>query len=162
MPKMLQRRLADWLHFKYLRQPGSILDVGCAEGFALERFKEFGYDVCGIELYSQKPFIKKWDLNKGIPFNKQFDYVLLSFSLKYARNQRKFLFDVLKHLKKGGLLIVFDVKNIVLQVASEYPFQNLVCKKWNPVPLLWRFSRVAFEIPFPTPIEKYFLIAKKL
>lgn len=58
--------LWDWLVDEF--KPGSVLDIGCGEGFALDHFRERGCQVLGYDGIAQPDFdTLEWDFTEGAP-----------------------------------------------------------------------------------------------
>lgn len=99
-------------------QPETVLDVGCGEGFTLERFhkKKIGKKLVGIDFLKtaidigkkERPYL---DLNVGniydIPFkDNSFDLVICSEVLEHVDDPKKGLKELARVTKKNAILSV--------------------------------------------------------
>lgn len=119
----LQRKLIDNFYSVFLEEaknlkPDSVLDVGCGEGFTLEKFKNrgIGKKLVGIDFLDtaikigkkERPYL---DLRIGniydIPFeDKSFDLVVCSEVLEHVDDPQKALSELERVTKKYVLLSV--------------------------------------------------------
>jgi 2-polyprenyl-3-methyl-5-hydroxy-6-metoxy-1,4-benzoquinol methylase len=109
----------------------SILDIGAGTGYFAKFMKKAGWDAVAIEpsiAASKKakkagvdiyPSIKAFQNEKG---SKLFDVVTLLNVLEHVPGPEKFLKEILKNLKRKGILVV--------QVPNDFsPIQMLIQKK---------------------------------
>lgn len=119
----LQRMLMDRFYEAFLHQakeldPQSVLDVGCGEGFTLEKLKnrEIGKRLVGIDFLDtaiqigkrERPYL---DLSQGniydIPYkDNEFDLVICSEVLEHVDDPKKGLSELERVTKKYALLSV--------------------------------------------------------
>jgi len=117
---------------------GSLLDVGCGDGFFLELAEKFGFDVTGIEISEQaiyyaknkRPAIYK-KIYKGafkdIKFpDNYFDVITLWDVFMLFNSPDKEIKEIYRILKKDGLLVM-RIKNADLHLWL-YKFSNIVEK----------------------------------
>ncbi len=102
-----------------------LLDVGCGEGY-LKYFCDFRkIEFCGIEIWKKRFEVCKklgykmynCDIdNKSLPFkDKTFDVVVGSHVIEHLKNREFALKEMLRVLKKGGLLIIaVPIKPIII------------------------------------------------
>lgn len=96
------------------KKTGKVLEIGCGTGFLLNRFKESGWQVYGIE---PSPFASKITkeiygidilsnyIDETIESN-QFDVVLMLDVIEHIKDPNKLISDIQKVLKKDGILII--------------------------------------------------------
>jgi SAM-dependent methyltransferase len=100
-------------------QPGSMLDVGCGEGFALAWFKNKGWQVEGIDhstagLLAMNPelsdHMEAGDLfellHQRISDNRQYDLVWLSNVLEHVSDPVRLLMALRRSIAEHGVLVV--------------------------------------------------------
>ena len=93
-------------------KPKRILDVGCAMGYLVKAFWEFGIEAYGIDIseYAIKNGITR-NLIVGdatsIPFkDESFDLVIALDLIEHLRNPKKFVTEAYRILKPNGYLVV--------------------------------------------------------
>ena len=106
------------LTFVRLADPSGLADVGCGEGFTLERIRNSGYrgQVVGIDNSDEALLLGKglhpdFDLRKGdiyrLPFHdKSFDLVLCNEVLEHLENPRTAVAELMRVSRKHLLLSV--------------------------------------------------------
>lgn len=121
-----------WVVFRILRKikPNKILDVGCGEGFTLNKLKEnkIGLGIEGVEYLQDaidlgKKFYPEIKIKKGniyaLPYsNNQFDMVLCTEVLEHLDDPAKGLKEIIRVSKKHCLISVpnepfFMLENLV-------------------------------------------------
>jgi 2-polyprenyl-3-methyl-5-hydroxy-6-metoxy-1,4-benzoquinol methylase len=107
--------IAGYLHF--LKQQGSILDVGCGEGILLDKLcpqwysRYVGIDIsqAAIDIARQKQtdkaFFLRTDAENYIPTEK-FDVIVFNESLYYFKNPFDTMELYIRNLKKSGIMII--------------------------------------------------------
>ncbi|MEW6558560.1 MAG: class I SAM-dependent methyltransferase, partial [Elusimicrobiota bacterium] len=97
---------------------GKLLDVGCGDGIFLEKAREFGFDVWGIDFDSKsiETARKKRNLRNVFPVsltefvdfakmkNIQFDIITFFEVLEHQDNLQSFIQDITTLLKKDGFV----------------------------------------------------------
>ena len=86
----------------------SILDVGCGEGILVEKFRNMGYNLRGMDLNYSSEYVKKGDITK-IPFkNTEFDVILCLDVIEHLdfEDQKKALDEINRILKDNGTLLL--------------------------------------------------------
>lgn len=107
----------EWFPF---RGAGRLLDVGCGSGVFLERMRDFGWTVCGLELAAD--VARRVQARTQIPIHigtlphrdfapQSFDVVTMWHVLEHVPNPRQVLKSAAELLSPGGLLVV-EVPNI--------------------------------------------------
>ncbi len=99
-----------------LKRGARILDVGCAEGFLVQRLKDMGYEAYGID--PSKPMIRYGQEELGLDnltsesYNDRsypenfFDLVTTYHVIEHVDDHEAFLHAMCLHLKPGGYLLV--------------------------------------------------------
>jgi len=99
-----------------------ILDAGCGEGILVDKYKEKGYNIKGIDLnYSSKNIIKG-DIKK-MPFkDNEFDLILCLDVLEHINinEHEKIINELNRVIKKNGI-IIFGLPNLA-HFASRLSF----------------------------------------
>lgn len=110
-----------WKYLKKNNCKGRILDIGCANGDFSEPLVKKGYDCYGLELMDEAikesadkgikvikgSFIEKFPYNNNL-----FDIVFAGEVIEHTTNDDKFLQEINRVLKPGGL-IVLTTPNLV-------------------------------------------------
>lgn len=127
--------------FKYINkydiEKNKFLDVGCANGFLVKKAKDFGFKhVYGSEISFNAINASDDSIKKNIlqgPFDPKnykknsFDVVFFAMIIEHFENPNKFLNDVYKILKPGGLLIgiTHDEKHFLSKILkNKHPIIN--------------------------------------
>ena len=127
--------------FKYISfynvSKDNFLDIGCANGFLIKEAKKFGFaNVNGSEISLKAINSAHKSVKDSImqgPFNQKnysenfFDVVFFAMIIEHFENPNKFLKDVYKILKPGGLLIgiTHDEKNFLSRLLkNKHPIIN--------------------------------------
>lgn len=99
---------------KYKKNPGKILDIGCAWGYFLDIARDRGWDVYGVDIdkteieYCKRKGIKVYQgeiVNMNF-HEKSFDTVCMFHVLEHVYNVKQTLSEVYKILKSDGLFVV--------------------------------------------------------
>ena len=95
-----------------VKKTDSIIDVGSALGYTLEKFISAGFvNTIGVEK-SLDMIDQSWNPAKvicGDTFPKQqFQLVLLNWTLHFIKNKSSYLDDIYQNLNNGGALILTD------------------------------------------------------
>lgn len=133
---------------KYFKKKISLLDVGCASGDLISYFDSINLinDATGID-YSQRLIreAKKENFKNPCTFliksaenfnlKKKFDVIIASGVLCYFDNPAKTIKKISEHLKKNGIVILFDKFNFFnIDVLVKHRNNNLNTKfvpGWN-------------------------------
>ncbi|MDP8266735.1 MAG: methyltransferase domain-containing protein [Candidatus Aceula meridiana] len=101
-------------YLKKFKNPGRLLDVGCASGFLLDEAKKLGWEVYGVELsqWAAKYAHGKLQLNNVIQGtlkeanfqNNFFDAVLMIDVIEHLSNPKAMLYRIRQLLKPSGVL----------------------------------------------------------
>lgn len=143
--KIYKRARAYISLIKKYKEKGKYLDVGCSYGIYLKAAREAGYAVSGVEIaphaakYAKKEL--KLDVFNGTldqaKFKKNtFDIVTLYDVLEHVPNIHKFLKEIYRVMKPGGILVIQSPN------SQSFAFRILGTKwNWLLVPNhLWHFS----------------------
>ncbi len=119
-----------------IMKPKKILELGCGEGSLGQVLKRltgaqvFGIDrsVSGLKLAEEKGIlVKKFDLNKGIPFNNNyFDLIISDQLIEHINDTDLLIKEAFRVLKRGGYLITITPNlsywfNRLLFISGIYP-----------------------------------------
>lgn len=119
-------KFKKYLNLLGMKKGEKVLDVGCGEGIFLARVaKTYGADCTGIDISKRLiATAKSLRLRSGqahqlrfrvadatqLPFkDNKFDYVLSFDVLEHIQNQGKVLFEMMRVLKPGGLLLLYSI-----------------------------------------------------
>jgi SAM-dependent methyltransferase len=87
--------------------PGRVLEVGCLDGRYLERLRERGWSVAGIDIVPQEArHIVRHDASRPFPFAREFDLVIAAEVIEHVVETEAFLAHCAAVLKPGGTLIL--------------------------------------------------------
>ncbi|MEG4441131.1 class I SAM-dependent methyltransferase [Microcoleus sp. AT9_B5] len=134
-------------HYRGREIPGSFLDVGCGEGFALAWFANNNWSVSGID-YSTAgleqmnpnllPHVESGDvfaiLERRISESKRYDLIWLNNVLEHVLNPVSLLFSLLNLVTPNGILIA-TVPNDA-STYQEFLLENgNICERfWVAIP----------------------------
>lgn len=115
--KMMQgvfNRSLDAIEARQGLSRGTLLDIGCGYGFFLELARQRGWSVYGVEpcaharAYAASKSLKidSKDLFAQMYKDETFDVVTLFYVLEHLLNPLKYLKEIRRILKPGGLLLV--------------------------------------------------------
>jgi len=115
---------------KFFKDPGSILDIGCGNGWLLYKLKQKGWNVKGVEPSSVAAKIGNdagINIFNGIlldtKFNDaEFDVVHSNHSFEHIYNPNEVLDEIYRILKKGGRLFIGipNYNGINSKIAKKY------------------------------------------
>jgi 2-polyprenyl-3-methyl-5-hydroxy-6-metoxy-1,4-benzoquinol methylase len=109
-------------YFAKISKNAEMLDVGSGEGVLVEKFRELGYNIIGVDLNYASKYVIKGDMTK-LPFkNETFGYILCLDVIEHLNfeEQKKALSEIKRALKKNGELIL-SVPNLA-HFASRISF----------------------------------------
>lgn len=97
-----------------LRSPGRVLDLGCGSGWMLERYREAGWDVVGVEYSASACDAGR---SKGLTMHcgsltdaalpaASFDYIRSNHSFEHLTNPVETLAEISRLLEPGGTLFL--------------------------------------------------------
>ncbi len=97
---------------RVLPQRSSVLDVGCGSGFIAHHLSALlGARVAGIDVRKNVDAPIDYAAFDGVQFpaaDESFDAVLLCYVLHHAQDQPAFLREVMRVLRGGGLVVVYE------------------------------------------------------
>lgn len=100
----------------------NILDAGCGEGVLVEKYKNKGFNITGLDLNVENAFVKKGDI-LNMPFDdNSFDIIFFLDVIEHLSvfDQPKALLELKRVLKDDGKLII-SIPNLAHK-ASRYKF----------------------------------------
>lgn len=106
--------------------PAHVLDVGAGEGFFCRQLHDRGYKVEACDFLHENFKLKdvpfhKADLNCGIPLpDNQFDIVISIEVLEHIENHVRFISEMMRVLKPGGMIILTTPN--ILSLPSRWHF----------------------------------------
>jgi len=91
-----------------------LLDIGCAYGFFLEKAREKGFDVCGIEIEKKAARYAKQNLKLNVmnknflnaKLNQKFDVITMWYVLEHFVNPEKVLIKIMQFLNPDGMICI--------------------------------------------------------
>ena len=93
-------QFVKWLHKRYFRHPGKLIDLGCGQGEVVETFKRLGYEAEGYDY-------PKIDLEKKLKFkDKTYDFVICKFVFEHIHNIMGLMEEIRRILKPNGLAVI--------------------------------------------------------
>jgi len=131
----------------FLNKKTKLLEVGCSAGMFLNHVKNQVKEIAGLDYDSKSSRFtseicqcKVYNDEKYLP-KKYFDVICLFQTLEHVYNPESFLRDVLKSLKKHGVIYI-EVPNLYDALVSTYniPFHY---KFFFHIAHLWYFSEVS-------------------
>jgi 2-polyprenyl-3-methyl-5-hydroxy-6-metoxy-1,4-benzoquinol methylase len=97
------------------KKEGSVLEIGCGNGFLLKTLENIGYDCHGVEPSPAAFGYAKHTLNLDVEnkflsessfFNSEFDVVIFIDVAEHITHMQTFMNEVSQVLKKGGMLFI--------------------------------------------------------
>jgi ubiquinone/menaquinone biosynthesis C-methylase UbiE len=156
-------RFVLWVHKKFFKTLGKLIDLGCGNGEVVEEFKKLGYDAIGYDF-------PKVNLEKELKFKSNaYDYVVCKFVFEHISNINLLMQEIYRILKQDGKLIVltddatadfsaflsdpthitpFTVERLK-NLALLNDFNIVYLKKWRNIPFLWNYTLKSFDYRFP-------------
>lgn len=108
--------LSQFIYLKPHLVGKKLLEIGCGEGFLLERFEKNGYDVFGIEPSKDNLSIIKKKLRRGscitgyvedsFTLNQKYDVIILSHVIEHLLDCKKVLVELNKLLEPDGIIFI--------------------------------------------------------
>ena len=179
---LYHEKLTLWLHEKYLKKPGKLLDAGTGPfGGPFFGFGKLGYQVLGCDIEPADKKIKKVDLEKKWPYKSgYFDYVFMWHICEHLKNNLWFD-EAYRCLKKGGKLVIATpdwetyhkrfyneyghctpyTRILLKQMVRKKKFKIITNKIFSNIPILWRYTPRAFEFVVPFKAKSILTILEK-
>jgi len=147
-----------------------ILDVGCAYGYILSElnknnFKTYGVDISDYSVKISKNQnktckVKLVDIQKGIPFEEEFDFILCLEVIEHLQNLEIALRNIYSSLKKGGHFIVTtpnpDSKSILYSPCKDPTHISLnSAAEWIKLMKKAQFKKIDYWTIHAVPLSKY-------
>ena len=134
MRKIKYSKFLEWKN--KLKKTDSFLDVGCWSGATVLELDKvcdaYGADFNEKTLMLANEKIKNklvhCDITKNKPFDKKFDWILLSEVIEHISEEKKAIINISNSLKIGGKLILTTPRSI--------PFFQI----WDPAWVRWKFG----------------------
>lgn len=106
--------VAEWLGGHGIREKGRVFDVGCGTGGMLSSFADLGWDVAGIDFSDRLVEFGRRTLGdrlftgdiSSLEHMEPADLVLMSHVIEHVSNLKKFLLQLRKIVKPGGISLV--------------------------------------------------------
>ncbi len=146
----------------------SFLEVGCSTGFVLEKIRKeyksscYGVDSSFKAIKEGRKIFKKVHLKNAFSdnfyFKKKFDFIILGFFLFLVPPKNIFgiFSNLIKHLKDGGYIVIYDFYNKGKFLKKKYKHSNKVfCYRYD-------FKNIFLSIPCFKLIEKKRTYNKKM
>jgi 2-polyprenyl-3-methyl-5-hydroxy-6-metoxy-1,4-benzoquinol methylase len=160
-----------------LRQPGRLLDVGCATGEFLRALQRFHWDTWGVETdqksrdFAIRQGVKVCPAINTIPAVVDFDVITLWHVLEHIYTLRESLIKLISQLKPGGKLIlaVPNIASFDFQifhqhwVALDAP-RHLYHFSKTTLDRLMRSLNLKIQAIWPLPFDLFynFLLSRQL
>ncbi|MGE3164468.1 MAG: class I SAM-dependent methyltransferase [Planctomycetota bacterium] len=142
---------------RHLTQPSRVLEVGCACGQISREIAALGHTVTGIDLSHEAIAIGERILPEfGLPITLQqgdalnlpfaadsFDAVVSWDVIEHIPEQPRFLAEILRVLRPGGLLLVETDNDVRVQLGVWY--RRLTCWAQGHNPFRWRHAYAGLE-----------------
>jgi methionine biosynthesis protein MetW len=137
----LNRKISLELALNHIPKESKILDLGCADGYISEFFKDRGYGIIGTDIDSKslnaakKRGIKtiSADFNKRLPFKDySFDAVIILEVIEHLYNIEGFVSEIKRILKPGGWLILSTPNSALLTMRLSYLLGKTSTEIQNP------------------------------
>ena len=154
-----QRLLPLGTRDPHIEPPGVMLDVGCGNGWMLERYKANGWEVYGVELNEAAVAsanhrglnVRRGTLLGADFSDSSFDYVRLNHSFEHMNNPSEVLQEIRRILKTSGLgfIGVPDISGAMAKVFRSnwyYIGAPVHCFNWSRQTLRAILEKEGFEI----------------
>lgn len=104
-----------------IHKADKILDLGCGEGYLVEKYRRLGYNITGLDLHYSSDFVKKGDICHTTFENGEFDVVLCLDVLEHLTfpDQDRALKEIHRILKTDGtaLLALPNLAHFISRVS---------------------------------------------
>ena len=147
------RRLAMVRRFVSL-EGARILDVGCGVGTYVRRFREYSYDVHGVDVDPERVAEAARELPhvrcapaESLPYpDDHFDLVFLNEVIEHVDDDRRAIEEACRVTRPGGHVVVFAPNRLFpfethgAYLFGRYRFGNIPLVNWLPDPLRDRLA----------------------
>lgn len=110
--------LKKLLSYKNIIKYNKVLEIGCFDGFILNKLKQKKFNVYGCEPSDGANIAKKFGIkvkknffSKKLFINKKFDLIILRHTLEHIENVNKFLKEIF-HVMNDKSIFVIEVPNL--------------------------------------------------
>ncbi len=181
------QQLVKWLIVKGFitkDKNAKILDLASGRGYFYFALKKMGYkNVFANDLCPVFKECKKGDINKGLPYKKDYFDVIISRDIaEHMSNSERFFEEQHRLLKNGGVIIVMTpnaehmslgefftdythVRPYTRKSLSEalrmHGFNQIHVTRLRAIPRLWLFTTKAFDYLFSRTKNNLLGVAKK-
>ncbi len=146
---------------KYLNKEDALLEIGCGEGYGLNYLSSSLRRCVGLDVdeqavnhakdkyHSSRATFRLYD-GKQLPFQKESFNVVVSFQvIEHVFDDRLYLAEAFRVLKKGGVFILTTPNKTYRLNANEKPWNEFHVKEYYPSELIKllreEFSEVSLE-----------------
>jgi len=176
-PDLYSYKLSSWIHKKFFKKGGKLLDLGCGKLLFLNSFKKLGYDVKGCDVEPLDLKIQKVDLEKDkFPYpDNHFDFIFCRNVIEHLLSADNMFRESFRVLKPGGKILImtadayywdsfrnlmnhYDHKklytlNSVVEGLMMFKFEIIEKRHFRNFPFFWKYTDLAFELVYPSVIN---------
>lgn len=112
----------------YLKEAKTVLDVGCFDGYFMDKLKRRGFKVKGFDLdiaNAKKKNLKvvEWDARRGIPFKDKFDFINIHHTFEHfpREDQSRLMKIFCNALTENGCLCIVVPIEFDGVLTSKHP-----------------------------------------
>lgn len=146
-----EHRLFQHLVSCWPRRGRTLLDLGCSPGVFLNMFREYGFDVTGIDISEEMLAAARMRMQnradfrigqlEHLPFDAgDFDYVAILSVLEYVSDPEKILAEAIR-VASRGVVVGFMNSWSLAHCADRMPFCRFSRRgRWLNLPLLLRMA----------------------
>ena len=161
--RLFNIRFAEWIHTRFFKKPGKVLDIGSGRGWLLEGFSKLNYETYGTDKDSDGTDLDK-DKLKFQP--SKFDYIISKDTIEHLNNPCNLLKESYRLLKSKGKIIIITpgaetmtfgefyseythktpfTKKALRQALQLHGFKNIKIHYIRNLPYIWRWTLKAFD-----------------
>jgi 2-polyprenyl-3-methyl-5-hydroxy-6-metoxy-1,4-benzoquinol methylase len=96
------------IFFKSIPKSAKILDLGCGEGYLVEKYQKMGYDITGLDINYSSEYVRKGDIRATRFEDDSFDIILCLDVIEHLHfsDQSLALKEIYRILKKDGIALL--------------------------------------------------------